>query len=214
MTTVLLSDYIQAARRGWIIILVTMLLALAGAAALTARKADVYTSSTQLLVAAAVQTDDPEELYQRNLVAAQRVTSYVSLAGGDVVADRVAEVLGSDVDASVAVSVIPATVILQVAVSGSDPDRVAEVAGAYAQVLPEVIDEVETVDDMPSQVRVTVVDKADVPSAPDPSSPVMLFLAAGLLGLGVAFTIVMVREVLRREKAAGASAPEGITAAG
>lgn len=195
----LLSDYVQAVRRGWIIILVTLLLALAGAGFLVARKADIYTSSTQLFVAAAAPSADPEELYQRNLIAAQRVKSYVSLALGDVVASRVAEVIGSDIEGSVSVSVLPETVILQISVSGADPDRVAEEAGAYAEVLPAVIDEVDSVDDSATQVRVTVIDKADVPSAPIPSSPGTLFVAAAILGLGLGFTIVMVREVLRRE---------------
>lgn len=202
----LLSDYIQAARRGWIIILVTLVLALAAAAGLIVRKADVYTSSTQLFIASAVPNADPEELYERNLIAAERVKSYVSLATGDVVADRVAEALGSDLDASVAVSIVPDTVILQITASGADQDRVAEVASAYAEVLPEVIDEVESVEDSPAQVRVTVIDAAEVPSAPDASPSLLIFVAAGLFGLGIAFTIVMVREVLRREKAEGARA--------
>lgn len=208
----LLSDYIRAARRGWIIILVTVVLALACAAGLASRKTDVYTTSTQLFVSAAVPGAKPQELYQRNLIAAQRVNSYVSLAGGDLVADRVVEILGSDIGATVSVSIVPETVIMQITASGSDSDRVAEVANAYAEVLPDVIDEVEDVDDGPAQLRVTVIDEADVPSAPVPSSSLMLYVAALLFGLGLAFTIVMVREVLRREKADAAEVtrpPEG-----
>lgn len=203
--TVLLSDYIRAARRGWIIILVTVLLALACAAGLASRKADVYSTSTQLFIAAAVPDAKPQELYQRNLIAAQRVESYVSLANGDLVGDRVAKTLGSDIDATVSVSVVPSTVIMQISATGADPDRVAEVANAYAEVLPEAIREVEEVDDASAQLRVTVIDEADVPSAPVPSSSTMLFVAAFLFGLGLAFTIVMAREVLRREKAEAAA---------
>lgn len=208
----LLSDYLQALRRGWIIVLVSVLLALAGAAAIALRKTDVYTADTQLFVASAVPTDDPEELYQRNLIAAQRVQSYVSVISGDVVADRVAEELGSDLGASVEVTVVPNTVVLQITTTGADPEQVAEVARAYAEVAPQVIEEVDQVDDSASQVRVTVVDDADVPSAPVPNSPLMLVVAATLLGLGLGFTIVMVREVLRRERADRARDPDGVTA--
>lgn len=211
----LLSDYLRAARRGWVIILVTVLLALACAAGLTARKTDVYTTSTQLFIAASVPGAKPQELYQRNLIAAQRVSSYVTIAGGDLVADRVTEILGSDIGASVSVTIVPATVVMQITASGSDPDRVAEVANAYAKVLPGVIDEIEAIDDSSAQLRITVVDEADVPSAPVPSSSLMLFVAALLFGLGLAFTIVTVREVLRREKAeaaGGTRAPEGAAA--
>lgn len=198
----LLSDYLQALRRGWAIFLVALLVALTAAAVLVARKADVYTSSTQLFVASASPTDDPEKLYESNQIALQRVKSYVALAGGDLVADRASELLGSDLDATVVVSIVPETVIVQVTASGADPEQVAAVAGAYAEVLPAAIDEVEDVGSSPVEVRVTVVDEADVPSAPDASSTLMPFVALGLLGLGVAFAIVMVREVLRRESAA------------
>lgn len=184
------------------IFLVALLLSLAAGGVLVARQADVYTSSTQLFVASAAQTDDPEKLYESNQIAAQRVTSYVSLANGDMVADRASEALGSDLDASVSASIVPSTVILQISASGSDPDQVAAVAAAYAEVLPAAIDEVEDVGSSPVQVRVTVVDRADVPSAPNPTSTLVPFVAMVLLGLGLAFTIVMVREVLRRERAA------------
>ena len=150
------------------ILLVGDAVALACAAALAVRKSDVYTASTQLFIASAVSTDDPEDCYQRNLIAAGRVRSYVTLASGDVVADRVAEALGSDIDASVSVSIVPDTVVILVSASGADPDQVAEVAAAYADVLPAVIDEVEQVNDSPAQIRATVIDEADVPGAPDP----------------------------------------------
>lgn len=208
----LLSDYVQAIRRGWVIIVVSVLLALAGAAAVELRKPDVYTASTQLFVASAVPTDDPEELYQRNLIAEQRVGSYVSVISGDVVAGRVAEELGSDLGASVLVSAVPDTVVLQVTTTGSDPERVAEVARAYAEVAPQVIEEVDQVDGSGSQVRVTVVDVADVPSAPAPGSPIMLLIAASILGLGVGITIVIVREVLRRENAERARDADNVPA--
>lgn len=206
----LLSDYLRALKGGWIILLVTTAVALACAAGLQLRKPDVYTASTQLFVAAAVSTDNPEELYQRNLIAAQRTSSYVALADGDVMAERVEETLGDEIDVSVVASRVPETVILQITATGSDPDRVAEVARAYAEVLPDVIDEVEAVRDAPAQVRVSVVDEADAPSAADSNSLLLPLVAAGVLGLGLGFAVVMIREVLRREKAdRGALAAHG-----
>lgn len=205
----LLSDYVQAIKRGWVILLVTLAVALVVAAGLVLRKTDTYTASTQLFVAAAVTDGDPEQVYQRNLIAAQRVTSYVSVVSGDVVQQRVSEELGSDVDASVAVSIVPETVIMNIAVTGADADRVAEIARAYAEVVPSVIDEVEEVDESAPQLRVTVIDEADVPGAPDPKTILPTFILAAILGLGLGFVLVVAREVLRRERAATTSEAAG-----
>lgn len=205
----LLSDYVRAIKRGWVILLVTLAVALLVAAGVVLRKADTYTASTQLFVAAAVTDGDPEQVYQRNLIAAQRVTSYVSVVSGDVVQQRVSEELGSDVDASVAVSIVPETVIMNIAVTGADADRVAEIARAYAEVVPSVIDEVEEVDESAPQLRVTVIDEADVPGAPDPKTILPTFILAAILGLGLGFVLVVAREVLRRERAATTSEAAG-----
>lgn len=204
----LLSDYVAIIRRGWIILLVALTLAMALAAASVVRKADTYTTSTQLFVAAADPGGDPEETYQRNLIAAQRVTSYVSVVSGDVVRTRVGDELGSDVDASVVVTVVPSTVIMSIAVTGAEAERVAEIARAYADVVPDVIDEVEEVDESSPQLRVSVIDEADVPSAPDPAAVLPTFILAAILGLGAGFVIVVAREVLRRERAARAETTE------
>ena len=208
-TPVLLSDYVRAIKRGWVILLVTLAVALVLAAGVVFRKADTYTASTQLFVSAAVTDGDPEQVYQRNLIAAQRVTSYVSVVSGDVVQQRVSEELGSDVDASVAVSIVPDTVIMNISVTGADADRVTEIARAYAEVVPSVIDEVEAVDESAPQLRVTVIDEADVPGAPDPKAVLPTFILAAILGLGLGFVLVVAREVLRRERAETTPEAEG-----
>lgn len=208
-----LSEYAAALRRGWIIILVTVAVALVCAGGVVLRKADVYSSTTRLFVASAVSNDKPEELYQRNLIAGSRVASYVSVISGNVVEDRVKEELGdTSLDASVAVAAVPDAVVIQVTASSSDAQRAADVAQAYAKVAPAVIDEIEQVDGGDPQVRLTVIDEAEVPSAPNPVAVLPTLVAAGILGLGLGLTIVVVREILRREREeAEASAAAGPT---
>lgn len=195
-----LSDYVAALKRGWIILLVTTALALACAGALVLRKPDVYTSSTELFVAPSLAGGNPDLLAQRNAVAAQRVPSYVNVILGDAVSQRVDEAVGGIGDASVSVVALPSTVVLQVTVTSAEAQHAADVAQAYAEVVPGVVEELETVNDAPPQVRVTTIDEADVPSAPGAVSVATPLLAAGILGLGLGFAIVMVREVLRRER--------------
>lgn len=207
----LLSDYVAALRGGWKIILGVLVVAIALSVIPTLRAETVYTSTTDLFVAASANTNDPEELFQRNAIASQRIPSYVTAASGNVVAGLVAEKLGRDLNADVVVEGISGTVVIRVSASGPDADQVREVAAAYADVLPGVIDEIEQVgDETSTQVKVTVVDTADAPTSSTPSFVPNLVLGL-ILGLGLGFVIVVLRETLRREQRAaraGTSAAE------
>lgn len=195
-----LSDYLAAIKRGWWIILATLLVALVVAGAIVALQAGTYSASTQLFVASAVDTKNPEELYNRNLIATQRVASYVPVITGDVVAERVAEHMGEAVGASVTVTVVPTTVVMEITASSADPEQAAAVANAYAEVVPDVIDELEDVPGGAAQVRVTAIDTAEVPTSPDSLSVPAKLGAVAILALGLGLTFVVFRETLRRER--------------
>lgn len=202
----LLSDYLAALKGGWRIILGILVAAVALSFIPVLNSTPVYSSSTDLFVAISANTDDPEELYQRNAVAAQRVASYVSIASGDVVADKVAEVLGGDLNATIVAEAIAGTVVIRITATGPDAERVRDVAAAYAEVVPGVIKDLEAVGDNTSaQVRVTVIDEADVPGE-TPRSYLPNIVLALILGLGLGLVIVMLRETLRRERRAARAA--------
>lgn len=198
----LLSDYLAALRGGWKIILGVLAVALAVSVVPTLRATPVYTSSTELFVAASANTNDPEELYQRNAIASQRILSYVEAASGDLVADKVADRLGQDLDASVVAEAVAGTVVLRITVTGSDAEHVRDVTEAYADVMPGVIGDIEDVGDPEAaQVRVTVIDAADLPTVA-PRSVLPNLVLGLILGLGLGLVIVMMRDTLRREKRA------------
>lgn len=197
-----LSEYIDAIKRSWIIVVAVVVVAIGVGASTVVRQPLVYASSTQLFVAPAEPgTGNPDLLAQRAAIAAARVKSYVALASGDVVRDEVDATVGGIGDASVTVEVPLDTVILSMTVTSADPDHAAEVAAAYADVVAGVIEELETAGDDGSTVGVTVVDKADVPSSPVARTVVPVLGAAGILGLGLGLTVAIVREVLARERA-------------
>jgi capsular polysaccharide biosynthesis protein len=203
---VLLSDYVAALKGGWKILVGILVVAIALSFIPTLRSAPVYASSTDLFVATSANTDDPEELYQRNAIATQRIASYVTAASGDVVADKVSEQLGGALDASIVAEAIPSTVVIRITATGSDAERVRDVAAAYADVMPGVIGELEEVgDETAAQVRVSVVDRADLPAA-TPRSFLPNLVLALILGLGLGVVVVMLRETLRREQRAARSA--------
>ena len=206
MDFVLLSDYLAALKGGWKIILSTTVVALALALVPTVREVPVYSSSTELFVASSANTNDPEELYQRNAIAAQRMLSYVEAASGDLVADKVTEELGDEIDASVVAESVAGTVVLRVTASGSEAEHVRDVASAYADVMPSVIADIEDVGDPDAaQVRVSVIDSADLGTA-SPRSFLPALVLGLVLGLGFGLVIVVARETLRREmRASGVS---------
>ncbi len=196
-----LTDYLDALRRGWIIVLATTALALAAASAMVLRPADVYASSTQLLVSPASAEGDPDLATQRAAVAAERMKSYEAVVSGDVVREQVDESVGGIGDASAAAAVPLDTLVLTITVTSADPDHAAEVAAAYGDVVTDVIEEIETPGDGDTQVKVTTVDRADVPTAPTPRTITPILGAAGIVGLGLGATLAVLREVVRRERA-------------
>lgn len=193
-----LSDYLTAFKQGWWIVLGTLLVGLTIAAAVVVRQPTVYSASAQLFVSASVQVsrDGSNEWYD---VAGARVISYATVAGGDKVGDEVAQLLGGEPDASVSISAVPDTVIIAVRAQGSDPQTVADVVDAYTEVLPAVIDDVEE-SDRGTEVDLTPIASAEVPESADPRPILATMASAGILAFGLGAVLVIVREVLRRER--------------
>jgi len=202
-----LRDYWHAVRDGWRLVLVVFLLALAGGVLLTVLQPARYTATTELFVAARTDSQDPEELYERNQVAAGRMESYSEVIGGDSVAELVSEeVSGEPIDTDdVETSVVAGTVVLEIAVSDESARRAADVAAAYAAVAPDYIRDLEVVDraDDSAQVRLTVVDPPEVSHEPASPDPLRNLVLAALLGLGAGLGAAVVRMVWRREISRG-----------
>lgn len=193
-----LNDYLVAFRQGWWIVLGALVVGLGVASVIVLRQPTVYSASTQLFVTATVQVprNGTSDWYD---VAGSRVISYATLAGGDLVGDRVADLLGGEPEATVSVAAVPNTVIISVLAQGSDQQAVADVANAYAEVLPEVVEEVEEREGG-TQVEMTPTARAEVPTSPDARPLVPTLASAGLLGLGLGCGLVILRDVLRRER--------------
>lgn len=209
-----LTEYIAAFKRGWWIVLATFVLAVACVAVVVLRQPDVYSASTQMYVAVEQSPRQPGDPVGGELSAADRVASYVSVVSGSVAEQRVVDELGEDFDSTVLVAAVPATVVLQVLIMDPDPQQAADVAQAYADVVPGLIQEVEKVGDGGPQIRVTTIDNPELPTDPDAVSVAPKLVAAGIVGLGLGATIVVLREVLRRERrrAARGVAPSDETA--
>ncbi len=195
-----LRHYLAAVREGRKIVVVVFVLAIALGALLVILQDSRYTSSAKLFVATQVESDDPDELLQRNAIAQQRIVSYVEVINGNVFARQVADEVGRDFEIEdVQVSVRPRTAVIQVTVLDDDADAAQEIAAAYAEAAPAVLRDLERSGDGGWEVVATVVDQADEAEPVEQRSPVLIVLMAAFLGVVAGAVLAVVWWAVRRE---------------
>ena len=142
-----LRDYLRVIRRRWKLIVVSVLVVVGVAAAVTYNTTPLYESKSRLFVSTSDQ--ETSTAYQGGLFSIQRVASYADLVNGRELSQRVIDDLGLDADPAelsenVAATVVPETVILEVTATDPDPARAQQISQAVAEELTEFVDELET----------------------------------------------------------------------
>jgi len=143
--------------------------------------------------------DSAAAAYQGSLGAQQRVQSYAALVKSTDITQQVVDVAGADltpgqVAGETTATADAKTVLLNVAVTNSDPQRALELAEGFGEVLPEAINRLETPDGGgPALAKLTVVNPPALPAAPiapKTEQNVAIGLVLGLLaGVGIALLI-------------------------
>lgn len=196
-----LRDLVRAIRARWILPVLAVLFALAGAGVVTWQITPQYAATTYMFVSTP-GSDDTVTAYQGNLLSKQRVTSYAELLERERLAARVVNSLGLDttpeaLSTVITASVVPETVILQVTVTDPSPERAQMIADAVGVEFPQLITELER---PPGQdvanVIVTVVESARLPTSPTSPSWIINLGLAAVLGLLVGIGLAMLREQL------------------
>lgn len=201
-----LRDLFSVLRARWIVIVAATLiggiLAL-GASLLMSPK---YEAEIQFYATVAAG-DSAAAAYQGSLGAQQRVQSYVELVKSTDIAQQVVEASGADLTAGQVAARSEATanaktVLLNVSVTDSDPQRALEVARGFGEVLPGAINRLETPDGGgPALAKLTVVNPPILPTspvAPRTEQNVAIGLVVGLLtGIGI---VLLLNALDRRVK--------------
>lgn len=200
-----LREHALTIKRGWKLIAALVLLGMVAGAVLTMVRPAQYVSSVRFFVASSVTSDDPEELFQRNQIAAQRVKSYVELLLSDTMTAEVAKEVGTEpaLEDEVTASGLPETVIIDVQVRGRSPKEAQEVAEAYATVAPQLVSDVESVGtEKAAQVALSVI---EAPKLGERESATLVWgvLSGALLGFVLGLGGVVLWGALRRESQAG-----------
>ena len=215
-TFVELKDYIRVIRKRWQIIVAVMLVVLAGAALATALSPKVYEADTRLFVSTSGGSDSSALLSGSNFTQ-QRVKSYADVITTPNVLDPViaslqlnttAAKLGDQITATVPLD----TVLIEVAVTNTDPRVAAEVADAVGKQFTKTVADLESVTKgQSSPVKVTVVSAPTVPTAPispKPTRNLALGVVLGLLlGLGLALLRDLLDTTIKNEKDCARKSP-------
>lgn len=202
------TQFINLIRRGWAIVLVATLIGVAAGFALTVTTKRSYAATATLFVAAQ-NSGATTDLQQGNAFALSRVKSYADVVTTDLVLTPVTRSLDLKLSREqlvqlITATVVPDTVIVTIEVTSSDPQQAAEIANALGTSLISAAQRIEApVVQTPvkgtvpkadlSPVKITVVNRASVPTSPA-NPQTLLKIALGLLvGLALGLIIALIR---------------------
>ncbi|WP_407727164.1 polysaccharide biosynthesis tyrosine autokinase [Rhodococcoides fascians] len=192
-----IQDYLKILKARWIIIAVTVVVAILGALGASLLTTPLYESSARMFVSTSGGTS-VSETYQGNLFSQQRVASYSELVSSEALAARVLDVLPlgltpSQLAAKVKASSTPDTVLFDITVTDPSPARARDIANAMATELTNQVRELETPEDggTPSAGVKTFqqADASAAPVSPKTKRNLALGAAVGLL-LGIALAVL------------------------
>lgn len=191
-------DCARLARRNWPLLLLSLLIGVGAALIVTANTPPRYVATISMLVSADDREGSVSAALQAGTLSQQRVQSYATLLTsrrviGQVAADGDAGRLRENVTAEV----VPNTALLRASVSDTDARRAAQLANALGATFTKLIDQIErpTPGSRP-MVRVTVVDAAEIPSAPVSPKPLVNVTLGALIALFVCVGALLLREQL------------------
>lgn len=208
--TVDLEAFRESLRRGWKVGLVVALLVVLAGAVLAVRPFGTYSSTASLYIATKVDSQDAEELSQRSAIAAARTLTYVRALSGNVFADEVAREVGGEIETDhVIVTASPSTTVIDVTVQDPDPDRSREVAAAYAEAAPGLIQDLEGTRDGGWQVEVSLIDQAEEGEFTGRVGPLLTVLLSLVLAAGAGLSAALSWGMLRRSWRGAGAPPAG-----
>lgn len=196
-------------------VVVGLILGLVVAAVLNWSAERQYSSTTKFFVDVAPSTSESRDPYGAQQFSQQRVISYVQVLTGRELAQGVVDELdlplgADDLTEMITATPLPDTVVLEVTVTDTSPERAQAIATSVARQFVERVQELETPAGAATPtVTVTVLEPPSFEPAPvSPAVARTLALGAALgllLGFGVALLRVRLDRSLRSEEDAAAA---------
>ncbi|MBM7241668.1 polysaccharide biosynthesis tyrosine autokinase [Rhodococcus fascians] len=193
-----IQDYLKILKARWIIIAVTVVVAILGALGASLLTTPLYESSARMFVSTSGGAT-VSETYQGNLTSQQLVASYSELATSDALAARVLNVLplggmsAAQLASKVKASSTPDTVLFNLTVTDPSSERARDIANAMATELTEQVRELETPanggDPAAGVKTFQQAEASSTPVSPKTKRNLALGAAVGLL-LGIALAVL------------------------
>jgi succinoglycan biosynthesis transport protein ExoP len=197
-----LTYVLTTLRRAWWLLVLAAVLGTAAAAAVNATSAVTYEAQVQQFVSIADSSDSQSNILSGSQFTLQRVKSYTQVATSSQVLGPVIQQLRLPMTSDDLASHVTATnpldtVLIQIAVTDTDPARSADIANAVAKQLSRVVDDIESPQSgAPAPVKLTTTQAAAVPTGPGAPRK-SLNLALGLVvGLAAGAGGALLREQL------------------
>ena len=210
------NEALRILRERWLVVLLCLLVAAAGAGIATSLTPRQYSSDVTLYVSLQGQAKDSDEAYQASQLAKERVNSYAPLLKDQRITQPVVDRLQLPMTAEqlasrITVTTTPDTVVLSAAVTDTSPEQASAIANALAEEFVGLVGQLEepigpTAAAAPARPGVAAAPVAEParigveiirPAAPQPTpiSPNVPFnLALGIaLGLLVGIAAAFVR---------------------
>jgi capsular exopolysaccharide synthesis family protein len=198
-----LATYLSVLRRRALPLLLCVVAGLAGGIQITRTTPESYLATARALVTLppSEQTQNTGQQLAGSQLSANLVPTYAQIATSRSVAQKVIQQLDlplgvGALQAKIAATQQPETLIINITAQDRDPLRAASLADAVTQALAERVNELET--GRTSRVQVQLLDHAQAPTTPASPRP-RLNVALGLaLGLAAGLLLVALLETLDR----------------
>jgi non-specific protein-tyrosine kinase len=197
-----LTYVLTTLRRAWWLLALAAVLGTGAAALVNATSAVTYQAQVQQFVSIADTSDSQSNILSGSQFTLQRVKSYTQVATsaqvlGPVIQQLKLPMTSDDLAKNVTATNPLDTVLIEIAVTDTDPNRAADIANGVAKQLSRVVQEIESPQSgAPAPVKLTTTQPAGVPTAPVAPRK-SLNLALGLLvGLAAGAGGALLREQL------------------
>ena len=200
-----LRRYLALLRRRWLLILLTVVIALAVGWSITPR-ADTYTARSTLYIGSRTLESDESDLSGDRALALDRlVVTFSVMIDSEPIAARALDLTGEDVSAESLVGRTttepePATQLLYIDVVDADPARAQALANALADAFVDQVQDFEPSGsggegDVP-QLPAYIFQSARLPTVPESSGLVKNLVLAVVLGAGLAVAVTLLLDYL------------------
>lgn len=201
-----LRRYLALIRSRWLLVGLTVVIAL-GAAWQITPKGERYTARSTLYVGSRTIDPDSRDLSADRANALDRlVLTFGIMIDSQPVAARAIELTGAQTSpealvAATTTAAEPATQLLYIDVVDSDPARARALANGLADAFVEAVQDFEPGSSTGGEGDIPVLpayifERARLPTAPEPSGLLKNLLLGGLLGLAVAVAVVLLLDYL------------------